>query len=1264
MKQIALFVALLSPFLAISQIRPWGDSDEPAARNRVIAPSEYRTVLMDMELLGNFLREVPDESETRAAESQAILELPMPDGSVLSFGIVEASIMDPALQQRYPQIRSYAGQGIEDPSTILRFSFSHRGFNGLILRPAETIYIDPYNFGETDYYISYTKDAFYATTDKVFDEIPPLLGKDYQVVPEERLERNPAQKEKKPLWKAAAQGGARASNGEDLRIYALALACTGEYATYHGGTVPDALAAMNVSMTRINGVYERDVAIRMVLVADNDDIIFLNGGTDPYTNNNGGAMLGQNQTTCDNIIGSANYDIGHVFSTGGGGVAYLNAPCNNAIKAGGVTGSGNPVGDPFDIDYVAHEMGHQCGANHTQNNNCNRVASAAYEPGSASTIMGYAGICVPNIQNNSDDHFHNRSFNEMLGYMVNGGGNVCATIQGTGNTPPTVDAGTGDFFIPIGTPFELTATAFDPDGDALTYNWEQYNLGPATAAGDNLLQNPSGNAPIFRSWPSSNSPTRVFPRISDLVNNTTVIGELLPTYTRAMDFKCTVRDNRAGGGGVTDDLISFDATADAGPFVVTAPNTAVTYPGNSLQTVTWDVANTDAAPVNCDDVDIFLSTDGGYTFPTLLLAGTPNDGSALVLIPAGETNSARIKVKGGNNIFFDISNVNFTIGPSIGDNSDDAAISAINEPEGDYCGDEVTPEVVVSNFGSNDITSFTLSYNFDGGPDESYLWNGNLLSGQTVAILLPLAVLSDGNHTFNVTVSEPNGVEDTNNTNDSGSSSFSTNSSPNFVTINVFTDCYGEETGWTLEDENNVVIASVAAGTLASLTNYSWSYCVSNGCYDITFTDTYGDGMEATNYGCVSDGSYQLLDQDNNILAEIPANPNFGSSISQNFCLPFGAVFGCTDPIACNFDPAANVNDGSCTYGPDGDACSNALAIVPGGNAVNASNVGTCIDGPNPTCGGAGGIRDIWFSFVYGGGDITIETTLGTLTDTRIALFGSCGGAQITCNDDIGGGNLASRILRTCAQLTLGQTYYIQAGGYNAQTGSFSISISVSGVLGCTDPSACNYDPDATCNDESCIFSNFTWYADNDNDGFGDVNDAVIACNPPAGFVGDNTDCNDANGSVFPGAFEFCDGLDNNCDGNIDEGALLAFYEDSDEDGFGNALVSIQACSAPAGYVEDNSDCDDNNDAAFPGAPGTASGIDNNCNGTIDPQEQLPDPCSGDFNDDGSVNVGDLLILLGEYGCAENCFTDLDGDNSISTNDLLIFFTQYGDDCP
>ncbi len=650
-----LFRLLMLAFLISSQIgfaqfssqNLWSDIDASqivTTAERYIVPQEFRSVKLDAEGMKTLLSNAPMEFTEAARTNSLKLYLPIPDGSMQEFKIIESPVMAPELAAKYPGIKTYLGQGIDDPSAVVRLDITQFGFHAMILSPNGDIFIDPYALGDLENYISYYKRDF-RNDQKTFE---------CEVISDEgRLQELNYLKESMVLT----------PTGPQLRTYRLALACTGEYAAFFGGTVSGAMSAIVTSVNRVTGVYEKEVAIRMVLVANNDTLIFTNASSDPYTNNNGSAMLGQNQTTVDSRIGPANYDIGHVFSTGGGGVAYLGVICINGSKAGGVTGSPQPVGDPYDIDYVAHEMGHQYGANHTFNGTAgscsggNRNASTAYEPGSGSTILAYAGICSPqNLQNNSDAYFHVASFDEIVNYTNFGSGNGCAVKTNTGNNAPTVTVPSGGFSIPKSTPFALTGSATDPDGDQLTYCWEEYDLGPAGAPGT-----PSGNAPIFRSWNPTASPTRYFPRLINLLGNNTVIGEILPTYARNLTFRLIARDNKAGGGGVNYAQMQFSVDGNSGPFLVTSPNTNVTWAGSSIQTITWDVANTNAAPVNCASVKISLSTDGGLTFPTVLAASTPNDGSEDVIIPNTPTTTARIKVEAVGNIFFDVSNINFKI---------------------------------------------------------------------------------------------------------------------------------------------------------------------------------------------------------------------------------------------------------------------------------------------------------------------------------------------------------------------------------------------------------------------------------------------------------------------------------------------------------------------------------------------------------------------------------------------------------------------------
>ena len=597
--------------------------------------------------------------------------------------------MEEGLAVKYPNLKTYIAQGIDVPSATARISYTPTGFRAMILSGKGSIMIDPYAKGDTDNYISYAKADVNRENLFVceFDDQLSFVGDSYK----EMLD--------------FGQTGESVISGSTLRTYRLALAATGEYTNvFRQAGDSDAQAKARaleeqiIIMTRINGVYEKDLAIRMVLIANNDAIIYTDGATDPYTNNSGSTMLTENTNNLNTVIMTANYDIGHVFSTGGGGVATLNGPCGTS-KARGVTGLPNPVGDAFSIDYVAHEMGHQWGANHTYNagGGCNsqRSSTSAYEPGSGITIMAYAGICsTQNLDRHSIDTFHVKSLEVIVAYSQTGNGNSCAVSTATGNTPPVVTSvGGTSFNIPKETPFALTASGTDAENDSITYDWQQYDLGASTTAVPNTDSDGTAR-PIFRPYLPTESPTRYFPSLQYILNNanvppstytcsgfTCLTGELLPAITRTMNFQVVARDNRLNGGGINTATVQVMVDGNSGPFAVTAPNTGVTVNGNSQQTITWNNANTTSAPVNATHVKISLSTDGGQTFPTTLSASTPNNGSATVTIPNVQTSTARIKVEAVGNIFFDISDANFTI---------NQVAAPSNEPPFDFDGDNKT----------------------------------------------------------------------------------------------------------------------------------------------------------------------------------------------------------------------------------------------------------------------------------------------------------------------------------------------------------------------------------------------------------------------------------------------------------------------------------------------------------------------------------------------------------------------------------------------
>ena len=572
-----------------------------------------------------------------AKDSNIVLSIPNADGVLERFSIYENPTMDPALAARFPEIKSYIGIGIDNPTLTAYFSMSPLGFKSMVIgADRSTVFIEPISEDLTTYTV-YKK----ADKSKTFNPFEcSVINQVTTQISGETLRPN--------------------ADDSTLRTFRIAVSTTGEYTAYFGGTKAGALAAINASMTRVNGVFEKDFAIRMVLIANNDAVIYTDAATDPYTT----SYNSQLQSTLTSVIGEANYDVGHVFvrASNNGNAGCIGCVCVNGSKGSGFTSSTIPTGDTFDIDYVAHEIGHQFGGNHTFSMS-NEGTGVNMEPGSGSTIMGYAGITAQDVQPNSDAYFHAASIQQITNNVK---AKTCQINTATGNAVPTANAGL-DYTIPRSTPFVLTGSGTDANGDVLSYNWEQFDNAASTATGASSAASATRTSgPTFRSYNSTATPVRYFPRIQSVLNGaTTTAGteiavEALPSVARTMNFRLTVRDNRAGGSANNSDDMIVTVNGTAGPFTVNSPNTAVSFVGGSLQTITWAVAGTTANGVNCANVDILLSTDAGTTWSTLL-AATPNDGTQAVTIPNTPGTTNRIMVKGTNHIFFDVSNTNFTI---------------------------------------------------------------------------------------------------------------------------------------------------------------------------------------------------------------------------------------------------------------------------------------------------------------------------------------------------------------------------------------------------------------------------------------------------------------------------------------------------------------------------------------------------------------------------------------------------------------------------
>lgn len=642
--------------------------------------------------------------------SEVTLDLPMPDGTLRAFRIEESPIMAPALAARYPEIKTYTLQGVDAPSVSGRLSHDQHGLQALLLTPDGVVQVNPDRRGHP-FYRSLVerpdrRELACQTPDAELSQ-PLFRGPDH---PDQAVwERLDVDAWPPPTSKTSA-GLTLKSNpsGATLRTYRLAVATTGEYYDGRdtGGGDADVLASIVAVINRVNAVYETEVAIRFVLVADNDQLLFGDGATDGYTNGTPCTMRTENTPIIDAAIGADSYDIGHVFGkAGGGGCAGGSVVCTNNKGSGasGLRTDLSPTQEGFSgYRLVAHEMGHQFGAGHTwsgKKGNCTSGEFSpgdAYEPLSGTTLMSYSGSCdSDNVQGKivEDRYFHTHSFDQVVAFSTTGAGDTCAQSSATGNAVPMVDAGP-DYTIPRETPFVLSGSATDADDATLSYTWEQLDATPERVSPLKDI----GNNPLFRSFPPvPGVPSRTLPQLGAVLGLLDSPGELLPTGDRSMTFRLTARDNRAGGGGVNHDTMTV--SVEGPPFDILAPNGGETLRAGCVDDVIWDVGGGSVAA----EVDLLLSTDGGASFDPLL-TGTVNDGAEPVTVACTPSTSARIRADAVNNIFFDISEADFTI---LGD-SPEVSLSVLGGAVDDDCTFRVTFDGTVTDDCSVDVDDLEI----------------------------------------------------------------------------------------------------------------------------------------------------------------------------------------------------------------------------------------------------------------------------------------------------------------------------------------------------------------------------------------------------------------------------------------------------------------------------------------------------------------------------------------------------------------------------
>ncbi len=852
MKAVLVTIVVFLAGVSYGQQKQYWTKSNRAPSNQSL-PAKFSTTpnqvyILDFVQFKNDLKGVNKRGEIEKSAA-FIMTFPSLSGKMESFKIIEASIMHPTLSAKYPEINSFAGQGIDDPTAIIRFSMSNElGFHAMVMSSQnKTVFIDPLSKKDFSYIVYSKKD---------------LSKKDlgFECFTEESIQ-------------TLGNESILKTDDKKLRKYRLALSCTAEYGNIFAGTGTDAekkaniLAQMNLTMTRVNGVYERDLAITMELVANNEEIIYFgNTSEDPWASE----WNSQTQITIDNIIGDANYDIGHNFNTtGGGNAGCIGCVCASGQKGSAYTGRANPTGDPFDIDYVAHEIGHQFGGYHTQSNSSCRSGSGTteVEPGSASTIMGYAGICSANVQNNSDAYFHYVNIRDISANVQNGVSAGCAQIINLVNNAPTANAG-ADYTIPTSTAFVLKGIGSDPDGDAITYTWEQ-----------NDPENPSSNSPphstrvlgpMFRSVEGTTMPNRYMPQVSDvLAGNLTPTWEVVPSVARTMEFALTVRDNNAEGGQTDDDLMVVTVDGGSGPFELIAPNTAITWYEGQNQMVLWSVANTDLAPVNSTHVNILLSIDGGNTFPISLFNNVPNNGEMKITVPNTIATNCRVKIESTNNIFYAVSTVDFEIA--------EAVACVILTPTG-LAATQVNGTSATLTWDANAGATFNVQYK----PTHETTWVAGGVGGNTKQIN---GLLPETEYEYQV-----KSVCDGSSSSYSASYLFTT-------TVNVLEYCVSE--GADISDE---YIGRVQLGSIDNTTGATTGYSdyttistsmVQNSVQEIIITPVWTGAVFSEGYGVWIDYNQNGSFEDANEQVWTTA-PTTTSPVTGSFTIPASAIIGTT----------------------------------------------------------------------------------------------------------------------------------------------------------------------------------------------------------------------------------------------------------------------------------------------------------------------------------------------------------------------------------
>lgn len=689
-------------------------------------PRAFHAYTLNFDALAARLAAAPRETfGLGTAPSPLIIFLPLPDGTFAPVAVETSPVLGTSLAAQYPDIKTFVFRGSEDGSISGRMTLDTSTVQAIMRPPSDLARVSPLTTSTGIFYLSFLN---HDRTDGADDfrlnhDEPRGPGGPAEPHIHDQVGRTLVSPSLVQMFALDAVAGST------LRQFRLAVATTGEYYDAREGAngILDVISSIVAEINNANAVFEQELAVRMSL---DWIILYDDPTTDPYMAGSTACQLrDQNPAVVDAVVGSANYDIGFVFGTGGGnGCAWYVVCLADKARGAGLINTANVVAGGS-TGLLLHEMGHQLGARHTfstATGSCGNPGEfnqpSAYEPGSGSTIASYLGSCSPNDVDTtligSGQYYHTRSFDEILDNITNVV--ACGASLATGNTEPAVDAG-ADYTIPRGTPFTLTGSAVDPESDPLTFNWEQFDV----AANQRPINTDTGEGPIFRSVPPATDASRTFPNLADLLSNTVRNGEVLPSTDRNLTFRLTARDNRVGGGGVAYDEAVLTVSGD--PFFVTSPNGGETLHGGCQLPVTWTVGGGSVA----NNVSLTFSENGGQLFSPLL-ASTPNDGSAATAVPCTTTGAGRVKAAAIGNVFFDVSDNNFTVvslPPTVDVQAQGGSVDAACQFEVPFTA------TIVDDCGANandvSVQVFKQANNFTAGPP---VFNAVQTSATTVSV--------------------------------------------------------------------------------------------------------------------------------------------------------------------------------------------------------------------------------------------------------------------------------------------------------------------------------------------------------------------------------------------------------------------------------------------------------------------------------------------------------------------------------------------------